>query len=688
MKLLSIQFCNFRQFYGKTPRLILASGERNTTIFHGNNGSGKTSITNGFTWVLYEKFSAAFAAEDQLVNKRAIAETPLREPVECFVEIHFEHGTIRYRARRTCRAYATESGVETGNSLLNLQYAREDGRWFLPQELADDIIGRILPESLHRYFFFDGERIEKLMRDDKRSELADATKALLGINAIGGGVRHLNEVRKSIENHLKGIGNPQTKKFIKQKQEREAKVEQLEKRNQQIEDELKQYASQKHDLNRHLLELQGAENLQLQRSTLEEKHQDTVQRIQQTRAGLADVIATKGYTILLGEMTQQFRGWLSQRQETGELRRGIQRSFVEQLLKQERCICGAELHPGSPGFENVQQWTEKAAIADIEETAIRLSSQVDDIDAQAQEFCQTTQAQQQSLIELSRELSSLGEGLESVKQQLRSFPDQDIQELQQQLDHLELRSSELNQELGANQQQRVNLQREITQLGKDVDQQQMNERKQLLAQRRIAAVQEAMERLQQIQANFEQRFRESLEERIQALFRQISFTPYIPILNENYELSLIERTAGRDQVVAASTGENQILSLSFIGGIIDGVRSWSQRQVLVAPNSSTYPVVMDSPFGSLDEMYRRQVAKSIPQLANQLVVLVTKTQWRGEVETEMGDRIGREYVLRYNSPKPDCDEDAIERFGVRYPLVCRSPNEYEYTEIVPVEPEF
>lgn len=688
MKLLSIQFCNFRQFYGKTPRLILASGERNTTIFHGNNGSGKTTITNGFTWVLYEKFSAAFAAEDQLVNKRAIAETPLREPVECFVEIHFEHGTIRYRARRTCRAYATESGVETGDSLLNLQYAREDGRWLLPREPQDDVIARILPESLHRYFFFDGERIEKLMRDDKRSEIADATKALLGINAIGGGVRHLNEVRKSIENHLKGIGNPQTKKFIKQKQEREAKVEQLEKRNQQIEDELKQYASQKHDLNRHLLELQGAENLQLQRSTLEEKHQDTVQRIQQTRAGLADAIATKGYTILLGEMTQQFRGWLSQRQETGELRRGIQRSFVEQLLKQERCICGAELHPGSPGFENVQKWTEKAAIADIEETAIRLSSQVDDIDAQAQEFCQTTQAQQQSLIELSRELSSLNEGLESVKQQLRSFPDQDIQDLQQQLDHLELRSSELNQELGANQQQRVNLQREITQLGKDVDQQQMNERKQLLAQRRIAAVQEAMERLQQIQANFEQRFRESLEERIQALFRQISFTPYIPILNENYELSLIERTAGRDQVVAASTGENQILSLSFIGGIIDGVRSWSQRQVLVAPNSSTYPVVMDSPFGSLDEMYRRQVAKSIPQLANQLVVLVTKTQWRGEVETEMGDRIGREYVLRYNSPKPDCDEDAIERFGVRYPLVCRSPNEYEYTEIVPVESEF
>ncbi len=108
----------------------------------------------------------------------------------------------------------------------------------------------------------------------------------------------------------------------------------------------------------------------------------------------------------------------------------------------------------------------------------------------------------------------------------------------------------------------------------------------------------------------------------------------------------------------------------------------------MGPDSSTFPVVMDSPFGSLDEIYRRQVAKSIPKLANQLVVLVTKTQWRGEVETEMTTQIGREYVLSYQSPKPDCEEDAIDRYGVAYPLVCRSPNAFEYTEIIEVELPF
>ena len=79
MRLMSIQLCNFRQFYSKTPEIIFSSGEQNTTIIHGNNGSGKTTLLNAFTWVLYEKFTAAFAVEEQLVNKRAISDGNARE---------------------------------------------------------------------------------------------------------------------------------------------------------------------------------------------------------------------------------------------------------------------------------------------------------------------------------------------------------------------------------------------------------------------------------------------------------------------------------------------------------------------------------------------------------------------------------------------------------------------------------
>ena len=86
MRLIYLQLCNFRQFYGQTPQIKFASGEQNTTVIYGNNGAGKTTILNAFTWVLYEKFTAAFASPDLLINQRAIAESPLEQAVECWVE--------------------------------------------------------------------------------------------------------------------------------------------------------------------------------------------------------------------------------------------------------------------------------------------------------------------------------------------------------------------------------------------------------------------------------------------------------------------------------------------------------------------------------------------------------------------------------------------------------------------------
>ena len=256
--------------------------------------------------------------------------------------------------------------------------------------------------------------------------------------------------------------------------------------------------------------------------------------------------------------------------------------------------------------------------------------------------------------------------------------------MQKRLDETEETIRELTLEQGANQQQRDRLEKELTTLEKRINKQQLKTEKQNLAQKRIAATQDAIARLIEVRSRLEKQFRLSLEQRVQEIFSQISFTPYIPRLSPEYELTLVENMSGIARPVAASTGENQILSLSFIGGIIDRVREWSQRTALMGPDSSTFPIVMDSPFGSLDEIYRRQVAQSIPQLANQLVVLVTKTQWRGEVATEIKNSIGREYVLVYHSPKADCEEDAIAIDGIDYPLVQQSSEPYEYTEIVEV----
>jgi len=308
MRLMSIKLCNFRQFYGKTPEIMLASGERNTTIIHGNNGAGKTTLLNAFTWVLYEKFSAAFASVDKLVNKRAIIEAELGEPVECWVEVTFEHDSKRYQAKRLCRAYNREIGVEHGKSELYLQIAGDDGRWLLPQQQPEDIIGRILPASLHQYFFFDGERIEQIVRDDKKSEIAEATKELLGLKVLNRSIEHLKNAKKALEDELVAIGDTETKKLLREQEKIVGHSEELAKRQGEIDNELEHQGELKRAISNRLLELSGAEELQHLRDELEAQAKSIREQLNRAKDTLQRAISTRGYIVLLSEATDEFPG--------------------------------------------------------------------------------------------------------------------------------------------------------------------------------------------------------------------------------------------------------------------------------------------------------------------------------------------------------------------------------------------
>jgi DNA sulfur modification protein DndD len=685
MKLNSIKLCNFRSFYGKTPEIVLAGTDAcNTTIIYGNNGTGKTSLSNAFTWVLYEKFSAAFAFSEQLVNKRAIAEAKLGQPVDCWVEIAWEHGGKRYRVKRECRVYKNASDFDVGKTKLYMQVAGDDGKWYFPPQQPEDIINQILPSSLHQYFFFDGERIEQIVRSDKKAEIAEATKMLLGVEVINRSIRHLGEAKKTLDSELKAIGNSEIKQLLRQQEKNQREVERIEKRQAEIQQELEYQQTFKKEASNRLRELSATKELQEKRQELEQQKSANQNNLRQTRETLKKVISTRGYTVLLSGTTVQFRGIIEDFKQRGELTAGISREFVDDLLNKNRCICGAKLSEGSHSHENVKNLLEKAGSSAVEETAMRMTAQVDEIDKQAVGFWEEVDREQGRISQLRNSISLIEDELENIQGILRKAPDEEIRSLQKRLDDIEAKITEFAIEIGANQQKIANYQAEIEGLNKQIAKQKLNEDRQKLAQRRINATQDSIDRLTIVKERQEEQFRLQLEKRIQEIFSEISVTPYIPKINDKYELNLVENTTGIEMPVAASTGQNQILSLSFIGSIIDKVREWSEKKILMMPDSNTFPIIMDSAFGSLDENNRRQIAKIIPKLANQLIMLLSKTQWRGEVEEEIASRIGREYVLIYYSSKPDCEQDYIELGRERYPLLRQSPNEFDYTEIVEV----
>jgi len=686
MKLLGLKLYNFRPFHGEHSLTFAKTAERNITVIHGNNGSGKTALLNAFTWALYERFTAALASPDQLVNRRALAEAADQERVDCWVEVAFDHDGKQYRVRRSCQASKQGEEVAQTASDVAMQFVGDDGRWStLPtSKNPDDVIGRMLPKSLHQYFFFDGERIEQLVRTDNRAEIAEATQKLLGVKVLDNAIKHLNAARKTLEDEYSSVGDAETKSLLAERREKETTREALETRQAEIDRELTHQSTLKQETTLRLRESGEFESLQRRRDQLEEQEKELRDRLQDAKQILKRAISNRGYTVYLPSLVEQFRAIVQDKEAKGELPADVKPKFVQDLLEIERCICGMELHPGTSHRAAVEAWLHKSGLADVQSTVYRLEGWVNQQTDQEEDFWREVDQEQATINHCKQKLSQIEIDLEDIRDQLRSSPREEVRQLQERLDEIDRTAERLILEKGRNQERIGILSNAITQLRKQVRDRRQNQSKQKLALKRMEAAQEAIDRLKELKQNQDILFRQELQETLSHLYGEISFKAYIPRISDKYELNLVERVGGQEVLVGASTGENQILSLSFIGSIVERIRQWSKDKLVMGPDSSTFPLVMDSPFGSLDEIYRRQVAKLLPELADQLMVMASKTQWRGEVEEEMRDRIGREYVLVYHSAKEEVQTDSIRISGETYPLIRQSPDEFEFTEIVEV----
>ena len=102
-------------------------------------------------------------------------------------------------------------------------------------------------------------------------------------------------------------------------------------------------------------------------------------------------------------------------------------------------------------------------------------------------------------------------------------------------------------------------------------------------------------------------------------------------INKNYGLSIIDHTG--DIIKERSAGAEQIVALS----LIDGLNKTARK---------SGPIIMDTPLGRLDPKHRSNVLKYLPEMADQVVLLVHE----GEIDpstdlSNFADRIGARYKI-------------------------------------------
>ena len=163
MLLKSIKLENFRQFVNEQIDFS-TDPDRNVTFIIGENGTGKTTFAQAFFWCLYGETSFA----DKVMLNRTISEkmTPDQE-ITVRVTLKLVHGSAEYEIIRTQVYRKTYSNkIQCSSSVINISVKTEDGNTrYLKTLECESEIKRILPKELSNYFFFDGERIDKMSKE-------------------------------------------------------------------------------------------------------------------------------------------------------------------------------------------------------------------------------------------------------------------------------------------------------------------------------------------------------------------------------------------------------------------------------------------------------------------------------------------------------------------------------------------
>lgn len=191
MLLQKLELHNFRCFYGHHVIDFSQDEKRPVTVFHGENGAGKTNLLNAIHWCITGSFTPRFEDRSALVNRSAFDEGSR----ESHVELTFEHEGDVYRVKRAFDG-GTKSldvfNVKSGNSSIVSN----------PQ----GFLNKVIPEGLVSWFFFDAEAIGSLSLSGSE-QFKDDLRRTLGFTVIDTLIIDLEECLQKKQRELTAQAN-------------------------------------------------------------------------------------------------------------------------------------------------------------------------------------------------------------------------------------------------------------------------------------------------------------------------------------------------------------------------------------------------------------------------------------------------------------------------------------------------
>jgi DNA sulfur modification protein DndD len=653
MELHSLELKNFRQF--KEDKIEFARGRgKGATVIHGSNGSGKTTLLNAFTWLFYEEVDFD-TRPDRLVTEGTIAEATVGEQLTVSVKLQFEHEETEYIAeRRTIFEKRSEGDFDGELIDMGLTVKYKQGASWSERGNPENTLDQILPERLSTLFFFDGEDIEQLAGIDNQERIQESIQNIMGLTILERATRHMDDVAGRFEDEVEEHASDELSDLIERKREIEDTIEELERKKEDTERSIERIGTEIRDIEHKHQRLDESAALQERREEYREEKENLEARVEKINEEIKAEIDEKGFVPLAMPLINDTAERLDGMRQDGVIPSDLNNSYIDSLLEAERCLCGRPLEPGTEHYKQVEALKGEAIAEGVEQGAVRIIghlNQMSDMEFSffdnIDEYVQERKRVRDDIGELTEKIDDVGSELQEMDQTTKGGVS--IPELEAERETKEEKKEDLISEKGRLKEKIERNEEEIESLKSGIDDKRDEREEALVAKRRQKAAELVGEELGTAFDELKNKVRQLSNEKIQETFGSIASKDLTAEVTEDFELKIWQEVGGERIEVDKSTGERQIASLAFVGSLVDIARErYEAEGDSEYFTGGIYPLVMDSPFGALDKSHRRQVSRVIPELANQIVVFATDSQWDGPVEEEMAPKVGQQYWLDFD----------------------------------------
>ncbi len=674
MYIRSIQLRNWKAYPEALLEFPKPNKKKNVVLIGAQNGYGKTSLLEAILLCLYGRDAMGLLPRlsvegkggsdtdrislsyDKFMQSALNAHAFQLGEATCNIQMVFEDDDDdRIKVQRTWYFEGGTSKHKPGHERVAI-YRGRDEELESPPPLQDEkeefyrsyIAQHILPASLARFFFFDGEQVQRLAKQDFSDQVKTGIEGLLGVTLLR---RLQDDLRSYARERRSNAKTVDEEKLITQEAEVAALAARLKKNaeeQKQIRPQLASLGERRNEVFLELRTLTGGSTASLKESYDERAAHE--RKREQLKARLADLIQNKLCLAIAG---RDLRMSVHKRVQAEEQRAKWEAAKAN--LQGEIGKVWAALESGPPELSPPLSSDQRTALrARLQYGWESLWNPPPTGCASGYMHPYLSSTDRARIVQRIDELDQLAIGeLKGLADQIATL-EKAIQEIQNSISKLqgvEPRVKRLGEELEELTKQELALKKRVDDLQRDIaaDQQRMGDDRATLArmkeQRRESepefaksnAAERVAEILDELIEESYPRHRAGLQQEMTRAYLAMAHKRHVKSISIEPDLTVrLLSEKGRDlKELDNSAGEDQIFALSLIAAIAKVV-------------NLNIPIIMDTPLARLDDLHRLRVLEYFTDRdAEQVILLSQPVEVFGPYLDKIRPRISTSFLIEH-----------------------------------------